>query len=182
LIEEKCEMMHLRNDDGIVEVGFDFLENLPEDFDSTEDLFEKWVPFVLVLTAPTASIAITENMQAALTVHEIGRVYNGLKSLLDCVGGDEDKEFSHYSNGAYFEIKFEYYYIDECFSFELWFVEADYPKGMFVGYDVGFRFSVEVSEVAQFADAYYERFKVVCPQYPLEGVGVGEVTAKEHRN
>jgi hypothetical protein len=172
LIKEKFEMIYIHNREGNVEIAFDLLENLPDDFDSTDSLFEKWVPFVLALTAPTASIAITEGMHADLTVYEIGRVYNGLKSLLACAGGKEDKEFSHISNDYFFKIAFEYLYIDECFNLKLWFVEADYPKGMFVGYDAGFRFTFEISELAQFVDAFYERFKVVCPQCSLAGVGV----------
>jgi len=157
-------MIYLTNFDGNVKMGFDFLENLPEDFDASTSNFEKWVPFVLNISTPERAIAITENMQAYMTIYEVEKIVNGLRALLISADDNKDGKFAHYSGESFFEISFEYMHVDECFNVELWFVTAKFPEGDIVGYDAGFRFIVEKSQVIRFAKEFSDRFKVICPQ------------------
>ena len=158
-------MIYLTNFDGNVKMGFDFLKNLPEeDFDLSTSNFEKWVPFVLNISTPERAIAITENMHAYMTIYEVEKIVNGLKTLLICADDNKDGEFTHYSSESFFEISFEYMHIDDCFNVELWFITAKFPEGEIVGYDAGFRFIVEKAQVIQFVREVSDRFKVICPQ------------------
>ena len=157
-------MIYLTNFDGNVKMGFDFLKNLPEDFDVSTSNFEKWVPFVLNISTPERVIAITENMQAHMTIYEVEKIVNGLKTLLINADDNKDGKFSHYSSESFFEISFEYMPVDECFNVELWFITAKFPEGEIVGYDAGFRFIVEKTQAIQFEKGFSDRFNVICPQ------------------
>lgn len=157
-------MIHLTNFDGNVKMGFDFLKNLPKDFDVAKSEFEKWVPFVFNISTPERAIAITEDMQAYMTIHEVKKIFNGLKDLINCIGKNEDKKLTHYSSESFFEFSFEYLHVDNCFNLELWFITAKFPAGQIVGYDAGFRFVAEKSEMIQFAEDFLDRFNTVCPQ------------------
>jgi hypothetical protein len=157
-------MIYLTNFEGNVKMGFDFLAKLPEDIDASDSKFEKWVPFVLSVATEERAIAITEDMQADMTLYEAERILNGLKALLESVGGNADQKFTHYSSESYFEISFEYLVDDDCFNVELWFITAKFPKGETIGYDAGFRFVVEKSAMQRFVEELLDRFNKICPQ------------------
>ena len=57
-------MIYLTNLDGNVKLGFDFLNDLLVDLDITDSKFEKWVPYVLILSTSERIVAITKEMQA----------------------------------------------------------------------------------------------------------------------
>jgi hypothetical protein len=156
-------MITISNPEKSAVVGFDFLNTLPDDFDSTESKFEKCVPFILNIATSDRVLAITEDMHANMTVFEIERIYYGISGLLDCVGSAEDKRFSHYSSESFFEIILEYLYEDDLFILELWFFMARHPEGKLNGYYTGFKFGVERSEVVRFVQEYRDRFNAVCP-------------------
>ena len=99
-------MICLTNFEGNVKLEFDFLNNLPADFDRTDSKFEKWVPYVFALSTPQRTVAITTEMEAFLTVYEVEKIYNGLKNLLDHLQQDTGNVFKHYSNESFFETKF----------------------------------------------------------------------------
>ncbi len=160
-------MIYLTNLDANVKLGFNFINNLPDDFDIANSKFEKWVPFVLNFSTSERTIAITEDMQASMTIYEVEKIYNELKNLLESIGDKKDSRFTHYSSESFFEISFDYLYADECFNVELWFIVAEYPEGKIVGYDVGFRFVVDISEMKNFVAEFYNRFKIVCPHCVL---------------
>lgn len=94
-------MIYLTNFDGNVKLGFDFLENLPKDFDVSKNNFEKWIPFVLNLSTPESAVAITGNMQAYMTIYEVEKILNGFEMLIDGTGNNEDKKFAHYSSEGF---------------------------------------------------------------------------------
>ena len=155
-------MIYLSNLDGNVKLEFDFLNELPDDFDITDSKFEKWVPYVLTLSIPQRTIAITKEMEAFLTVYEIERIYNGLRNLLYNTQHDNDNIFKHYSNESFFEISVEYIDTDECFNVEIWFIIAKMPEGNMDGYDIGYRFIVEKKEMEHFVIEFYKKYRDVC--------------------
>ena len=155
-------MIYLTNLDGNVKLEFDFLNELPDDFDITDSKFEKWVPYVLALSIPKRTIAITKEMEAFLTVYEIEKIYNGLRNLLYNTQHDNDNIFKHYSNESFFEISVEYIDTDECFNVEIWFIIAKMPEGNMDGYDIGYRFIVEKKEMEHFVIEFYKKYRDVC--------------------
>ena len=157
-------MVYLTNLDGNVKLEFDFLKDLPDDFDAAKTKLEKWVPFVLNISALGKTIAITEDMQACMTVYEVEKIYNGLKNLLDGTGDAKDSLFRHYSSESFFEISAEYLHEDDCFFVTLWFIVAEYPGGRIDGYDIGFRFAVGKPEMNSFAEEFKNGFCALCPQ------------------
>lgn len=154
-------MISLINLEGNVKLEFCFLNNLPEDFNSIESEFEKWIPYTLYLSTPERTIFISQDMQAFMTVYEIEKIYNGITDLLNNTC-EESKRFTHYNSESFFEISVEYLYIDECFSVELWLIASEYPEGKIVGYDAGFRFMVSKFEMLKFLNQFYDGFKMVC--------------------
>lgn len=54
------------------------------------------------------TIAITEDMQAYMTIHEVKKIFNGLKNLIDYIGSNEDRKITHYSSESFFEISFDF--------------------------------------------------------------------------
>lgn len=54
--------------------------------------------------------------------------------------------------------------MDDCFDLELWFIIAKSTEGALFGYDDGFRFVVEKSEMIRFVEECSTRFKEVCSQ------------------
>ena len=156
-------MINLISLDTNVKLGFDFLEKLPDDFDVAKSKFEKWVPFVLMLSFPEKTIGITEDIRAYMTVYEVEKRYNGLKRLIDGVDG----RFSHYSSESLYEVNFEYVPEDECFDVELWFMVAECPDGRIIGYRIGFGFVTGRNDVKKFLEEFKERFVLLCPQYSL---------------
>lgn len=104
-------MFYLTNRDGNLKLGFDFLNDLPGDFDIAKSKFEKWVPFVMNISTPEKTIAITETMKACMTVYEVEKIYSGIKNLLDSMADEEDKLFRHYSYESIFEISVEYLHV-----------------------------------------------------------------------
>jgi len=157
-------MIYLTNMDNNVKLGFDFLENLPTDFGISKSKFENWAPFVLNVNFLGRTVAITEDMQAYMTIYEIEKIFNDLKHLLDDANGNEDKRITHYSSESFFEFSLEYLHVDECFSLELWFVTAKFLESEILGCDVGFRFTIDKTEMDRFAKELYNRFNKVCPQ------------------
>ena len=151
-------MIYLANLDGNLKLGFDFLNDLPDDLDITDSKFEKWVPYVLVLSTSERTIAITKDMEAFLTVYEVEKIYNGIKNLLNNLNQSNNNIFKHYSNESFFEISIEYMDIDECFSVELWFIFAEIPEGNIEGYDLGYRFVVDKKEMEYFITECHKRF------------------------
>lgn len=160
-------MASITNLDSNIKLEFNFLDNLPEDFIIARSEFEKWVPFILSLSTPTRTITISENIHAHMTMYEIKKIYYGLKNLFDGIKEGADCIFKHYSSESFFEISIEYIHVDECFSMEIWFIVAEYPEGRIFGYDDGFRFIVDKSEMKNFITEYYNSFKLACPEYPL---------------
>lgn len=157
-------MIYLNNLDKNLKVGFDFLVNLPENFDVTQSEFEKYVPFILNISTPERAIVIDVDIQAYMTIYEIKKIFNGLKHLLDCACHDIDGKFRHYSSESFFEIIVEYLSEDECFNVELWFIIAKSLKEEIVGYDAGFRFTTEKTEMERFIEDLRTRFKEICSQ------------------
>ena len=160
-------MIYINNCEQNVKLGFDFLENLPEDFDIAKSEYEKWIPFILNISSPEKNIAITQNMQACMTVYEIKKMFNDLKALISGTRSDKDVKISHYSSESFFEFTLEYFRVDDCFSLEFWFITAEYPDGKIIGYDVGIRFIIEKSEMIHFMKEFQDRFRMICPQIDL---------------
>ena len=100
-------MIYLSNLDVNVRLGFDFLEDLSDDLDITGSKFEKWVPYVLILSTTERTVAITKEMQAFLTVHEVEKIFNGIRDLFSNSQQSNDNIFKHYSNKSFFEISVE---------------------------------------------------------------------------
>ena len=121
-------MIYLTNLDGNVKLEFDFLNDFSDDLDITDGKFEKWVPYVLILSTSERTVAITKEMQAFLTVYEVEKIYNGIRDLLYNSQQSNDNIFKHYSNESFFEILVEYIDMDECFNVELWLLLQKYPK------------------------------------------------------
>lgn len=165
-------MFYLTNRDANLKLGFDFLNNLPDDFDIARNKSEKWVPFVMNISTPEKTIAITEKPQAYMTVYEVEKIYNGIKNLLDSTKHKEDKLFTHYSYESIFEISVEYLHVDECFEVVLWFIIAECPEGKIEGYNAGFRFIVDKFEMEHFIGEFYYSFKEVCPQCSISEAGI----------
>lgn len=157
-------MFYLTNRDSNLKLGFDFLNDLPDDFDTARSKWEKWVPFVMNISTPEKTIAITEKTKAYMTVYEVEKIYNGIKNLLDSMAHEEDMLFRHYSYESIFEISVEYLHVDECFEVVVWFILAEYPEGRIEGYNVGFRFIVDKFELEHFIEEFFNNFKKVCPQ------------------
>lgn len=175
-------MIYLTNIDGNVKLGFDFLNNLPKDFDNAKSKFEKWVPFVLNLSTVEKTVAISEAMQAQMTIFEVEKIYNGLKNLLSDMGDKEGRHLTHYSSESFFEVSFEYLLEDECFEVEIWFIVAEYLESKIQGYDMGFRFIVGKSEMEKFTKELYINFEKVCPQCSLYWMKTGLELIDELKN
>lgn len=124
-------MFYLTNRDANLKLGFDFLNDLPDDFDTARSKWEKWVPFVMNITTPEKTIAITKKTKAYMTVYEVEKIYNGIKNLLDSMAHEEDKLFRHYSYESIFEISVEYLHVDECFEVLENFMEGEYYESSF---------------------------------------------------
>lgn len=154
-------MICLINSEANVKLEFSFLNDLPEDINSIESKFEKWIYYMLYLSTPERNIGISQDMHASMTVFEIEKIYNGIKALSSDIV-KEDKRFTHYNSEGLFEISVEYLPIDDCFSVELWLIAAEYPGGKIEGYDAGFRFMVGKSEMLKFLDQFYDSFKRIC--------------------
>lgn len=155
-------MIYLSNLDGNVRLGFDFLEDLSDDLDITDSKFEKWVPYVLILSTTERTVAITKEMQAFLTVYEVEKIFNGIRDLFSNSQQSNDNIFKHYSNESFFEISVEYIEMEECFSVELWFIVAEVPEGIIDGYDIGYRFIIDKKEMEHFMTECYKRYMDVC--------------------
>lgn len=154
-------MIYLSNLDGNVKLGFDFLNDLPEEWNLTDSKFEMWVPYVLMLSTSERTIAITKEMQAFLTVYEVEKIYNGLRDLLYISPQSNHNIFKHYSNESFFEVSVDYLDVDECFNVELWFIVAQVPEGNVEGYDIGYRFVVDKKEMEHFVTECYKEYKKV---------------------
>lgn len=154
-------MAYLTNLDGNVKLEFDFLSDFPDALDIADSKFEKWVPYVLILSTSERTIAITKEMQAFLTAYEVEKIYNGMRNLLYNSTQSSNNIFKHYSNESFFEISIEYIEVDECFSVELWFIAAEAPEGNIDGYDIGYRFVVDKKEMELFLTECYKRFRDV---------------------
>ena len=155
-------MIYLTNLDGNVKLEFDFLNDFSDDLGITDSKYEKWVPYVLILSTSERTVAITKEMQAFLTVYEVEKIYNGIRDLLYNSQQSNDNTFKHYSNESFFEILVEYIDMDECFSVELWFIVAEVPEGNIDGYDIGYRFIVDKKEMEHFVTECYKRYMDVC--------------------
>lgn len=154
-------MICLINLEANVKLEFSFLNDLPEDFNSIESKFEKWIPYTLYLSTPERNVSISQDMHASMTIFEIEKIYSGIMALSSVID-EEEKRFTHYNSEGFFEISVEYLPIDECFSVELWLIAAEYPGGKIEGYDAGFRFVVGKSEMLKFLDQFYDSFKMIC--------------------
>lgn len=154
-------MISLTNLEANVKLEFSFLNDLPVDLNSIESKFEKWIPYTLYLSTPERNIAISRDVHAFMTIYEIEKIYNGIRTLSNVID-KEDKRFTHYNSEGFFEISVEYLHIDECFSVELWLIAAEYPGGKLEGYDAGFRFMVGKSEMLSFLNQFYDSFKMIC--------------------
>ncbi|MCM1045528.1 MAG: hypothetical protein NC417_08445 [Candidatus Gastranaerophilales bacterium] len=82
-------MFYLTNREANLKFGFDFLNDLPDDFDIAKSKSEKWVPFVMNIATPEKTIAITEKMKACMTVYEkyCCRTWRGNDLWLNCTVG-----------------------------------------------------------------------------------------------
>ena len=98
-------MIYLTNLDGSVKLEFDFLNELPDDFYIADSKFEKWVPYVLAISIPQRTIAITKEMKAFLTVYEVEKIYNGLRNLVYNSRQDNNNIFKHYSNERFLKFR-----------------------------------------------------------------------------
>lgn len=72
-------MIYLTNVESNIKLGFEFLTNLPDDFDIAESKSKKWVPFIMSLSTPQETISITEKQKAYMTV--LSSVYNGIQLI-----------------------------------------------------------------------------------------------------
>lgn len=103
-----------------------------------------------------------------MTVCEVEKIYNGIKSLLENTWRNEDTIFTHYGYESFFEISIEYLSVDESFEVIIWFILAECPHSKLEGYHMGYRFMADKKEMEHFLAEFCNRFKKVCPQYPLE--------------
>ena len=158
-------MIYLTNVESNIKLGFEFLTNLPDDFDIAESKSEKWVPFIMSLSTPQETISITEKQKAYMTVYEVEKIYNGIKDLLENTWRNEDRMFTHYSYESFFELSIEYLYMDEGFEVVLWFIIAEYSNSKMEGYNSGFRFMADKIEIKRFIEEFRNSFKKICPQY-----------------
>lgn len=131
-------MIYLTNVESNIKLGFEFLTNLPDDFDIAESKSKKWVPFIMSLSTPQETISITEKQKAYMTVYEVEKIYNGIKDLLENTWRNEDRMFTHYSY--------------ESFEVVLWFIIAKCSNSKMEGYNSGFRFMIDKIEIKRFIE------------------------------
>ena len=127
-----------------------FLRNDMFDYRPERSNFENWVPFILCLNLPNRYTIIGESSKAIMTIFEVDKLINGVKSVLSHVKTRKNGIYMFNSSEGYFELKLETIPVDNVIEFELWINVGIQTKGEIYGYDEGVRFVTGTNALNRF--------------------------------